>query len=237
MGKGATSAADILALTQSQGIRVHAFLLAHKQQLVLIDTLFSADAAVILNGVASMGRSVKDLKHIVLTHAHRAHLGGLARLKQLSDATVYCHEWEADIVAGDRPIQQASLLPRRPFRIWPSQVAARFLRHKPCKVDQWIKAGDKVGPLDVIHTPGHTPGHLAFFWPEKRAVFAGDALVTYPQLDEGWAGFMLNAHQNRNSVQVLAALNPDYVGVGHGSPIESGAAPRLRALADRLAAA
>lgn len=234
MSVGATSSAGIYALTQSQGIQVHAFLLAHGQQLVLIDTLFSADADVILRGIADMGGSIQDLKHIVLTHAHRAHLGGLARLKALSGASVYCHEWEADIVTGDRPIQQASLLPRRPFRIWPSQVAARFLRHKPCMVDRWIDAGDRVGPLVVVHTPGHTPGHLAFFWPEKRAIFAGDALVTYPQLDVGWAGFMLNPRQNRTSVQALAALNPDYIGVGHGSPIASGGAPRLHALAESL---
>lgn len=43
-----------------------------------------------------------SLKHILLTHAHRSHLGRLAELKRMSGATVYAHEWEADIIAGER---------------------------------------------------------------------------------------------------------------------------------------
>ena len=43
-----------------------------------------------------------SLKHILLTHAHRSHLGGLSELKRMSGATVYAHEWEADIIAGER---------------------------------------------------------------------------------------------------------------------------------------
>lgn len=126
MTVGAASSAGIHALTQSQVIQVHAFLLVHGQQLVLIDMLCSANAAVILRGIADLGRSVQDLKHIVLTHAHRAAQGGPAKLKELSGASVYCHAWEADIVTGDRPIQQVSLVPRRPFRIWLSEVTAPF---------------------------------------------------------------------------------------------------------------
>lgn len=230
------SIAGIYALMQSQGIRVHAFLLDDGRDLTLIDTLFSADAEVIVGAIAALGKTPAAIKHIVLTHAHRAHLGGLARLKSLSNARVYCHEWEADIVRGERRIQQATLLPKRPYRVWPSQIAARFLRHTPCDVDQFIADGDWVGPLQVVGTPGHTPGHVAFHWPDRRAVFAGDALVTYPQLDEGWAGFMLNTHQNRQSVRKLADLDPEYVGVGHGSPILSGGGPRLHELVSHLPA-
>jgi glyoxylase-like metal-dependent hydrolase (beta-lactamase superfamily II) len=65
--------------------------------LTLIDTLFDADARRILAQLQAIGKTVQDIKYITLTHTHRSHLGGLARLKELSGAPVYAHEWEADI--------------------------------------------------------------------------------------------------------------------------------------------
>jgi glyoxylase-like metal-dependent hydrolase (beta-lactamase superfamily II) len=224
--------AGIHALQQQQGIHVHAFLLegAADDGLVLLDTLFSEDAQIILDAIQTLGKTPTDLKHIVLTHAHRAHMGGLARLKELSGAKVYCHEWEADIVSGDRLIQQATLLPKRPYLTWPGQIAARFLRHTPCPVDQILVEGDHVGSLQVVAAPGHTPGHLAFFWPERHALFPGDALVNYPNFAEGWAGFMLNPRQNWASLHKLAELDIDYIGVGHGDPVVSDGLALLRRL-------
>src|SRR5581483_1695258 len=88
-----------------KGGYVHAFLVLHDDELLLVDTLFDADAQVILDEIHRLGKTVGDLKHIVLTHAHRAHLGGLATLKRLSGARIYSNPWEADIVAGER-VQQ-----------------------------------------------------------------------------------------------------------------------------------
>ena len=50
-------------------------------------------------------------------------------------------------------------------------------KHPPCDVDAYIHDGDRIGPLHVVHAPGHTPGHLAFYWPERRMLFCGDAVV------------------------------------------------------------
>src|SRR5690606_12629938 len=85
------------SLTQRQGIFVHAFLVADGDGYLLVDTLHSTDAHVILEALKRLGKTAQDLTGIVLTHAHRAHLGGLATLQTLTDAPIYCHEWEADI--------------------------------------------------------------------------------------------------------------------------------------------
>lgn len=216
----------ILPLMQRKGIYVHAYLIDTGQPadgLILIDTLYATDAKIILNAIAAVGKTPKDVKHILLTHAHRAHLGGLLTLKQASGARVYCHPWEADIIEGERRIQNTTLRPQYPLRIWPFQVASRFSSFPPCKVDELLSDGDQIGPIRVVHTPGHTPGHLAFYWPERSALFAGDALVTWPAFGEGWGGFMLNRRQNHASVRRMAGLEPDWIGAGHGDPVTGGA--------------
>lgn len=223
-------ATGIYPIMERKGIYVHAFLLDDGRDLTLIDTLSSADATLILNALARIGKQPTDIKRILLTHAHRAHLGGLAQIKRLSGAPIYCHDWEADIIAGERRIQATTLGLMRPLRIWPFQVAARFSRFAGCTPDGLLHDGDRAGPVQAVYTPGHTPGHLAFYWPERNALFAGDTLVTYPLFGPGWPCFMLNFKQNHHSLHYMAEAGADYIGVGHGDPITREGTARLRDL-------
>ncbi|MBA3389075.1 MAG: MBL fold metallo-hydrolase [Rubrobacter sp.] len=230
-------APGVYSLRQNKGGHVHAFLLDDGTgSLTLIDTLFDTDARRILDRIKSIGRTVGDLDHIVLTHAHRSHLGGLATLKRLSGATVHAHEWEEDIIAGERPAQRVTIIPMRPlstyWRVYYLQFGAALGRgkHPPCPVDNLLKDGDSVGPVRVLHTPGHTPGHLAFWWEERRVLFAGDAIATYPVFEAGWPAFNLNPARQRASVRRMAELGAEVVAVGHGEPITGGADQRLRSL-------
>lgn len=207
------------SISQRQGIYVHAFLLEDGDDLVLVDTLNSVDAGQILSTLRRIGRRPEELTAIVLTHAHRAHLGGLAALQRLCQASVYCHEWEADIVAGERRQPCMSLRPARPWRVWPGQIVSRFVKHPPGRVDHFISDGDRIGPLQVIHAPGHTPGHLVFYWPQRGALFAGDALVNYPSFGSGWPGYMLNARQQEKTLERMVELEADLLCVGHGNPV------------------
>lgn len=218
-----------------KGGRVRAFLLDAGGELTLVDTLFENDAAGVLEAIRRLGRRPSDLKRIALTHAHRSHLGGLAELKRETGATVLAHEWEADIVSGDRPAQPVGLKPTAPLRTYPFQVGI-FLnrpRHRPCPVDESVGDGDAVGPLRVLHVPGHSPGHLAFHWPERGLLLSGDAIATWPRFEAGWPAFTLNPEQHAESLRRLAALEAAIVGVGHGDPITAGAAERVHSLAVR----
>ena len=229
-------APGVYSMKQNKGGHVHAFLLEDGTDLTLIDTLFNTDARQVLDRIQSIGRTVQDLKHIVLTHGHRSHLGGLATLKRLSGANVYSHEWEADIIAGERPAQPVTIIPMRPlstyWRVYYLQFGAALGRgkHPPCPVDSTLKDGDMVGPVRVLHTPGHTPGHLAFWWPERRVLFAGDAIATYPVFEAGWPAFNLNPTRQQISIRRMADLEAEVLAVGHGDPITAGAAERLRSL-------
>jgi glyoxylase-like metal-dependent hydrolase (beta-lactamase superfamily II) len=224
-------APGVHALGGKKGGRVRAFLLDHGD-LTLVDTLFENDARGVLSALHALGRSPRDLTRIVLTHAHRSHLGGLAELKRTSGARIFAHEWEAGIVAGERRAKPVTLLPKQSLRLWPFQLGLRLGRpkHAPCPVDDAIGDGDEVGPLRVLHAPGHTPGHLALFWPERSLLLAGDAIATWPELCPGWEAFNLDEEQHAESLRRMAELDARIVGVGHGDPITEDAASRVRAL-------
>ena len=83
--------------------------------------------------------------------------------------------------------------------------------------------------MRVVHAPGHSPGHLAFYWQERRALIAGDAICTWPTFQLGWPGFLLNPKQHRVSLRRLAEFDSEVLCVGHGEPLGSGAAARIRA--------
>lgn len=210
--------------------------------LTLIDTLADADARLVLEQIGRLGKTVNDLRRILLTHAHRSHLMGLARLKTLSGATVYAHEWEADIVAGERKAQPVALGPLSPTSLLPMRVGlALGAKHPPCRVDEYLTDRKKVGPLTAIHTPGHTPGHCVFYWPERRALFTGDNIATWPKFSAGWPNFQLDDSQFRASLlrmaEAVREMEPDHppvsiIGVSHGDPITRGASKRLGALLD-----
>jgi glyoxylase-like metal-dependent hydrolase (beta-lactamase superfamily II) len=228
-------APGVHSLGHGKGGRVHAFLVEDGSDLSLVDTLFEDDARLVLAAISALGRSVTDLKRIAITHGHRSHLGGLATLKKLSGATVYAHEWEADIVAGDRRAQAVSILPQQSLKLIPFQLGLWLDRpkHKSCPVDELLDEGDAFGPFEVLHADGHSPGHLAFSWPERKFAIVGDAVATWPQLCPGWHAFNLNKAKHHVTLQRLAALEATVVGVGHGEPITGGAIDTLHELASK----
>jgi glyoxylase-like metal-dependent hydrolase (beta-lactamase superfamily II) len=221
------------SLGQKEGGHVHAFLLDDGTGLTLIDTMYDDDARVVLEYISRLGKRPAELQQIILTHAHKSHLGGLAALKHASGATVYSHEWEADIIAGKRPAERVGLFPKPPLAVYHLQagLALGLGHHAPCEVDQSLATGDHVGPLEVVPTPGHTPGSLSFWWPERRALFCGDVVVTWPTLAPGWPGLTLDEAGNLQSARQLTDFgSAELLCVGHGEPIVTGAAARLRAL-------
>jgi glyoxylase-like metal-dependent hydrolase (beta-lactamase superfamily II) len=227
-------APGVYSLGHGKGGHVHAFLLEAGGELLLVDTLFEGDGRLVFEALQKLGRPPSDLTRIAITHAHRSHLGGLAALKRASGATVYAHRWEADIVAGDRRAQAVSIVPHQSLRLIPFQLGLWLdrPRHEPCPVDELLEDGDALGPLQVMHSPGHSPGHLTFWWPERGFLIAGDGVATWPSLCAGWKVFNLNHVQHKTSLGRLATFEPQIVGVGHGDPITANAAEQVQRLAE-----
>jgi glyoxylase-like metal-dependent hydrolase (beta-lactamase superfamily II) len=224
----------LFALGGKKGGRVRAFLAESGGELALVDTLWDADGRDVLEAIRALGRRPSDLKRIAITHGHRSHLGGAAALKRAAGATVFAHPAEEDILEGRRKAAppRLRLLPLvlTRFRLG---LALGFPKHPRFSVDEPLADGDAFGPFQVLHAPGHTPGHLALWWPERRVLIAGDAIATWPAEDAGWPGFNLDPAAHERSVRRMASLEPAAVGVGHGDAIREGAADTLHALAER----
>ena len=219
--------------------RVHAYLLDDGQGLTLIDSLRDKNGKVIFDALKAIGRSPRDLRRIILTHAHPTHVNGAAAMQELSQAPVYGPVQEQEIFEGRRPSGHTTWVPKRPLRLLPQQVLLNLqhalwnigsrpaiLNVRPVRIDHPIDSREQqIGPLVALHTPGHSPGSTSFYWPETATLFAGDIIVTWPVVEPGWKGLTENYAENLASLRWLAALFEQRgwpirnIAAGHGAPI------------------
>jgi len=144
---------------------VNAFLVQEEDGLTLIDTAIKGSHKKILAAAADLGAPIV---RIALTHAHGDHIGSLDALAaELPDAEVLISARDAILLGGD-----TSLQPGESGKLRGSYPGART---KPTGT---IAGGERVGSLEVIATPGHTPGHLAFLDSRDRTLYCGDVFST-----------------------------------------------------------
>jgi glyoxylase-like metal-dependent hydrolase (beta-lactamase superfamily II) len=101
----------------------------------------------------------------------------------------------------------------------------------PAQVTRTLHPGDELpvlGGLQVLATPGHTPGHLSFYAPRYSLLFAGDSLrVLGGRLHFGDGPFTWDYARGRESVRLQAALSPSIICCGHGPVIRDTPIPTL----------
>lgn len=190
-----------------------AFLVEGESGLTLVDVGWAGAYRPLLSAVEQIGRKPADVVTIVLTHAHPDHVQGVARMRELTGARVFAHAAEhAWLRAGRVPAEGRSgtagrLLDRLPKLHW-----------TPFAPDGAVDDGELVpgaGGLRAIHTPGHSPGHLALLHEPTATVFVGDALFHRGGLALGPAALAADPAVRAES---LRALPPDLAAVGfaHG---------------------
>ncbi|HZG84578.1 MBL fold metallo-hydrolase [Paenibacillus sp.] len=193
---------------------VNCYLVEEEDSLTLIDAALPYSAGAILDAAAAIGKSIAN---IALTHAHEDHIGALAELKRrLPEAIVAVSERDARLLAGDR-----SLLPGEPQ----TPIRGGVPKKRQPAPDRLLREGDRIGSLEAVAAPGHTPGSMAFLDARSGALIAGDAFQTrggtavsgtpvpwfpFP----AWATW--HADTALESARKLAALEPSLLAVGHG---------------------
>ena len=194
-------------------------------------TLVDSTTASPSEDVATLAKQlVKDLRRVALTHAHGDHVGGVASVRsQFPGVEVSISERDASILAGDKTLRASE--PQ-------SEVKGYFVK-VDWKPDRLLKPGDRVGSLEVVAAPGHTPGHVAFIDVRDRTLIAGDAFQTRGGIAVSGDLRLLfpfpamatwNKQSALASAIALRALNPSLLAVGHGDALRSPAAAMDRAI-------
>lgn len=187
----------------------------------------------IVAGLAAMGKAPDDVRRIVLTHAHIDHAGGLAEVRRRTgDPPVDVHADEARFVReGVSPPPDTSLTMGRLMARGPDQ------RFTPVEVGRELHDGDVLpvaGGLRVVHTPGHTPGHVSLFHEPDGVLITGDALFNVRGIRWSFGPACTNAAQARLTARRLVDLPFSLVAFTHGREIRQGAGQAVaRFLSDR----
>jgi len=195
--------------------------------LTLVDTSISNAGDKILAQLQQSGHNPTDVKRILITHAHPDHVGSLPKLQQATGAEVWCHPLEKPVIEGKAPV------PRRPSGLRPPDVT-----FTPVPVARTLNENETLpilGGLQVIYTPGHAPGHVSFWQPERRMLITGDVIFYFfNRMTQPLAILTVDAEENKRSIKKLLPLKPDSLFFGHGNPIVGQAAPVLEAFARRI---
>jgi glyoxylase-like metal-dependent hydrolase (beta-lactamase superfamily II) len=207
---------------------VNAYLVREEDGLTLVDTTVGRGVRVLRKAAETFGGQIV---RIVLTHAHNDHVGSLDALAaSLPAAEVLVSARDARFLAGDRSLDPDE--PQAKLRGGYQTVATRPTRT--------LEAGDRVGSLEVIAAPGHTPGHIALLDVRDRTLLCGDAFSTL-------GGVATSAKVNPRfplpalatwhrptelaSARALRALEPTRLAPGHGPVVDDPVAAMDAAIA------
>lgn len=224
----------------------NAYLIGDARNWILVDSGTPGNAQTLKEAAeARFGPGAKP-RAIALTHGHADHSGSSPELAQLWKVNVYAHRLELPYLTGKSAYPPIDVTAPGAF-----SFLGRFFPRRTVnlgsRVTEWN--GDfstfGISGWRPIHTPGHAPGHFAFFRDEDSVLLAGDAVTTMNT--DNLIGIITRGQevcrppvpvtydwkQARESVQRLAALKPFLIAAGHGIPMGA-AAGSLQQLADHF---
>ena len=206
---------------------MNCYLVVEDDGLTLVDSTTSSPADEVGAMVKQLG---KQLSRIALTHAHGDHVGGAAGVRQrFPGVEVSIGQRDAPILAGDKTLLSAE----------PQTEVKGYFVKVDWKPDRLLQAGDRVGSLEVVASPGHTPGHVAFIDVRDRSLIAGDALQTRGGIAVSGDLRLLfpfpamatwSKQTALKSAVALRELRPSLLAVGHGAAVSEPMAAMDRAI-------
>jgi glyoxylase-like metal-dependent hydrolase (beta-lactamase superfamily II) len=206
---------------------VNAYLVTEDDGLTLVDTMLPRSGKTILAAADEAGAPIV---RIALTHAHGDHIGSVDELaEKLSGVEVLISTRDARLMAKDLSLDPGE----------PQDKAGGYYPGAKTRPTRTFEPDERVGSLEVVAAPGHTPGHVAFLDVRDRTLYCGDAYSTL-------GGVATSAKPNPRfplpafgtwhrptalqSARELRALDPARLAPGHGKVVEAPAAAMDRAI-------
>ena len=192
---------------------VNCYLVRENDGFTLIDTGIAGSEKAILASAQPFG---VPIVRIVLTHAHGDHAGSLDALHAaLPDAEVIVAERSVPLLVRDLSLRSGEPV---------DKLRGQWIK-VATKADRTVVAGDRIGSLEVIASPGHTPDSIAFLDTRDNSLIAGDAFQTRAGVAVSGVvrplfPFPALATWNKatalESARALYGLKPSRLGIGHG---------------------
>ena len=194
---------------------VNAYLVREDDGLTLIDTMLGGSAGKILAAAEAAGAPIV---RIVLTHAHADHVGSLDALhEKLPDAEIVISVRDARLLAKDLSLDAGE----------PEDKLRGGYPGAKTKPDRTVVAGDRIGSLEVVAAPGHTPGQIALLDTRDQTLYCGDAfsslggVATSAKVNPLCPIALFTWHRPTAlaSARTLRALAPARLAPGHGKVV------------------
>jgi glyoxylase-like metal-dependent hydrolase (beta-lactamase superfamily II) len=206
---------------------VNAYLVREDDGLTLIDTMLGGSADKI---IARAEETRVPIERIVLTHAHGDHVGSLDALKEQRP--------EVEVIISTR---DARLL-GKDLTLDPGEPQDKLRGGYPgaeTKPDRTVEHGERVGSLEVIASPGHTPGHISLLDVRDGTIYCGDVYATLGGVATSaklnplfpLALFIWHRPTELESARALRDLEPARLAPGHGKVVENPLEAMDRAIA------
>ena len=217
---------------------IHFFAVVDGDAVTIVDAGVAGYRPQVEQLLASLGRSPSDIRAVILTHAHADHVGIAEMLREETGAEVFVHARDKDLATTAKAMgkNEGSMVPylRYPaaWRLLGELRRNGGMKPRPIADVTTFEDGDELdvpGRPRVVHTPGHTDGHVVFEFPQSDAVLVGDALCTYNPLTGARGPQLLPKALNRKVSQALASLDriegidARHVLLGHGEEFDGGA--------------
>ncbi len=216
---------------------INSYLVKTAEGSLLIDTGWNTDQAfeALENQLGEAGVAFKDLKYIAITHIHPDHYGLVGRLEKHTQARLVIHEIERSLL-DSRYVKTDGLLgemdqwleingvpekDRSTLNMASMEMLGLVAVAMP---DQAVRGGEHItlGELDleIIWTPGHSPGHICFYDRARKVLFSGDHVLqnTTPNVSMNSQSISNPLVNYLNSLHQIEHLAVDTVMPGHGKP-------------------
>ncbi|ACT93109.1 MBL fold metallo-hydrolase [Dyadobacter fermentans] len=220
-----------IEFVSGQGLETtYPVLIENGPQKILVDTGYAGSAALIEKALGALGTGFDQITDIVITHHDLDHVGGLHEIcEQHPRIRVHASAQEAQFINGSckapRLVQAESMFGSLPpsDREWARAFQSQLEDIRPVPVHHILQEHpERLAGIQIIPTPGHTPGHISLYLPEQMTLIAGDAVVyVNGKLDIANPAFTLDLPEAVNSVKKIANLRVTQLICFHGGVVEN----------------